>query len=83
VFRITQIKSSIGCIKKIKENLRSLGLGKINSFTEIEDLNVHLGKIKKVNHLILVNKIEKKPKKVVEKKEKTIKKKGLKNAWVK
>jgi len=52
--RITKIKSDIGGTVRQKRTIKALGLGKINSFVEVEATPQILGMVKKVNHLTLV-----------------------------
>lgn len=51
-YSIVQLKSSIGLRKEIKENLKSLGLKKINSKVEVPQNVFTDGLLKKVAHLV-------------------------------
>ena len=50
--KITQVKSSIGYVKKIIGTLRGLGLKKIQSTSILIETPEVLGMIKKVQHLV-------------------------------
>lgn len=54
--KITQIKSSIDRPLRQKRTLKALGLTKINSTKEVEESPAINGMIKKVEHLIKVEK---------------------------
>ncbi len=56
--KITKRKSSIGSTARQKATLTALGLGKINSSAEHEETDQIKGMIRKVNHLISVEKIK-------------------------
>ena len=58
--KITQIKSTIGRNKKQKKNLLSLGLRKIGNSKSIILNKSTEGLIKKINHLINIEKVWKK-----------------------
>ena len=58
--KITQIKSTIGRNKKQKKNLLSLGLRKIGNSKSIILNKSTEGLIKKINHLIKIEKVWKK-----------------------
>ena len=55
--KITQIKSTIGRNKKQKKNLLSLGLRKIGNSKSIILNKSTEGLIKKINHLIKIEKV--------------------------
>ncbi|MGL4909242.1 MAG: 50S ribosomal protein L30 [Bacteroidales bacterium] len=55
--KIIQIRSQIGSTDSQKATLRSLRLGKINSSTEREENLVVEGMLKKVSHLVRVEKL--------------------------
>ncbi len=52
--KITQVKSAIGANPKQRDTLRTLGLGRIGKTHEIEDSPELRGKLRKVAHLIRV-----------------------------
>ena len=54
--KVTQIKSKIGANKTQKRTLEALGLTKIRKTVEHEDRPEILGMIKKVDHLVSVEK---------------------------
>jgi len=54
--KVTQVKSQIGRLKNQKRTLEALGLRKIGMTVEHEDTPNILGMIKKVSHLISVEK---------------------------
>jgi len=56
--KITQIKSTIGATQRQKDTLIALGLRKINSSSEHTENNQINGMIKKVHHLVTVEKIK-------------------------
>ena len=53
--KITQIRSTIGSLKRTKETMRALGLKKINQSVEHKVNPAILGMIKKVHHLIKIH----------------------------
>ena len=55
--KITQVKSSIGYVKKIIGTLRGLGLKKIQSTSILIETPEVLGMIKKVQHLVKTEKV--------------------------
>jgi large subunit ribosomal protein L30 len=55
--RIKQIRSKIGSTKRQKLTLEALGIKKMNYVVEHEENAQILGMIKKVNHLVSVEKI--------------------------
>ncbi|RZP24761.1 MAG: 50S ribosomal protein L30 [Candidatus Actinomarinales bacterium] len=57
--RITLMKSLIGEKEKTRETVSSLGLKKINSQTVREVDDSLLGMIRKINHLVHIEEIEK------------------------
>ena len=54
--KIRQVRSQIGCPARQKRTLEALGLGKINSSNELEPTPQVLGMVRKVNHLITLDK---------------------------
>jgi large subunit ribosomal protein L30 len=52
--RVTQVKSQIGETSRHRGTLRALGLGKIGRTAEHEDGPVLAGMLRKVNHLVKV-----------------------------
>ena len=54
--KVTQIKSSIGQNPHNRGTLRSLGLGRIGKTNELKDSPELQGKLRKVAHLIRVEK---------------------------
>ena len=56
--KVTLIKSSIGNRKNQKENLKGLGLKKINSSRILENTPSVRGMIQKVQHLVRIETIE-------------------------
>ncbi|MGL4364366.1 MAG: 50S ribosomal protein L30 [Bacteroidales bacterium] len=55
--RITQVRSQIGSTDTQKATLRSLCLGKINRYTDREESLVINGMIKKISHLVKVERL--------------------------
>lgn len=53
---ITQIKSAIDRHKKQKRTIRALGITKVNQSVELEETSQILGMIKKIQHLVKVEK---------------------------
>ena len=56
--KVTQIKSRIGQTVRQKRTLDALGLRKMNKTVEIEDSPQVLGMVKKVSHLVTVEKVK-------------------------
>lgn len=56
--RITQVKSKIGSPERQKRTLQALGLRKMNDAVEVEATPQILGMIRKVNHLVKVEKVK-------------------------
>ena len=56
--KVTQIKSTIGCLKDQIATMEALGLKKIRSVKIHEDNAVIRGMINKVKHLVSVEEIE-------------------------
>jgi large subunit ribosomal protein L30 len=54
--RITQVRSKIGQTARHRGTLRALGLGKIGRTAEHEEGPVLAGMLRKVNHLVKVEK---------------------------
>lgn len=55
--RITKIRSTIGQSERVERSMEALGLKKINSFNELSLTPQIEGIIRKVNHLVKVEKI--------------------------
>lgn len=55
--RVTLVKSVIGKPETQRKTITSLGLGKINSFVELEDTPQFRGQANKVSHLVKVEEI--------------------------
>ena len=55
--KVTLIRSKIGASKRQKRTVQALGLRKINSSAEHEANSVILGMVRKVQHLVKVEKI--------------------------
>jgi large subunit ribosomal protein L30 len=55
--KITQIRSTIGRIKKQKETIKALGIGKLNQSVIHKDTPQIRGMIEKVKHLVEVKEI--------------------------
>jgi large subunit ribosomal protein L30 len=53
---VTQVKSQIGQTQRHRGTLRALGLGKIGRSAEHEEGPVLAGMLRKVNHLVKVEK---------------------------
>ena len=56
--KVTLIKSSIGNRKNQKENLKGLGLKRINSSSTLENTPSVRGMLRKVQHLIQIEMLE-------------------------
>lgn len=54
--KITQVKSGIDRPERQKKTLRALGLTKLHDSREVEGTSQVLGMIRKVNHLVKVEK---------------------------
>ena len=54
--RVTQVRSQIGQTQRHRGTLRALGLGKIGRSAEHEEGPVLAGMLRKVNHLVKVEK---------------------------
>ena len=54
--KITQVKSKIGQSERHRGTLRALGLGKIGRSREHDESAVLAGMLRKVNHLVKVEK---------------------------
>ena len=52
--KVTQVKSSIGCVKGQIATLKGLGLNKVGRTSELEDTPAVRGMIRKVAHLVKV-----------------------------
>jgi large subunit ribosomal protein L30 len=55
--KITQVKSGIDRPERQKLTLKALGLNKMNASKEVEATPQILGMVKKVNHLVKVEKL--------------------------
>ena len=55
--KVTLIKSTTGQLKSIKDSVAALGLKKIRQSKSLEETPANLGQIKKVAHLVLVEKV--------------------------
>jgi len=55
--RIKQIRSVIGHPQRQKDTMRSLGLRRINMVVEKEEDSTTLGMIRKVSHLVSVERV--------------------------
>ncbi|MBN2890402.1 MAG: 50S ribosomal protein L30 [Bacteroidales bacterium] len=55
--KITLVKSKIGATKRQKRTVQALGLRKMNSSTELNATPQIVGMVRKVEHLIKVEKI--------------------------
>ena len=54
--KVTQVKSQIGNSQRHRGTLRALGLGRIGKTNELEEGPVLAGMLRKVNHLVKVEK---------------------------
>ena len=54
MIRIQQVKSTIGCTQRQRENLRGLGLRRIRSIVEREDTPATRGSVAKIPHLVRI-----------------------------
>ncbi len=55
--KVTLIKSTIGEVESVKATVRALGLRKIRQEATLEETPANMGQIKKVAHLVKVEKI--------------------------
>jgi large subunit ribosomal protein L30 len=55
--KITKIKSTIGQSTRVEKNMEALGLRKINSSNEFEETPQISGIVRKVRHLVKVDKL--------------------------
>ncbi len=55
--KITQIKSVIDRTERQKKTIQALGLKRINHSVELEATPAIVGMVKKVNHLVAVEKV--------------------------
>jgi large subunit ribosomal protein L30 len=55
--KITQIKSVIDRSERQKRTMQALGLTKISSSVEVEATPSIIGMVKKVNHLVAIEKV--------------------------
>jgi large subunit ribosomal protein L30 len=53
--KVTQVRSQIGQSEKHRGTLRALGLGRIGKTVEHEETQVLAGMLRKVNHLVRVD----------------------------
>ena len=56
--KVTLVKSVIGSTKRQKKTVQALGLNKISSSKEHEANSVILGMVRKVHHLVKIDKID-------------------------
>ncbi len=56
--RITQVRSKIGSPERQKRTLQALGLNKVNAVVEVEATPQIMGMIRKVTHLVKVEKVK-------------------------
>ncbi|MDH4225142.1 MAG: 50S ribosomal protein L30 [Deltaproteobacteria bacterium] len=54
MIKVKMVKSPIGSPKKMRENLKGLGLSHLNSIRELQDSPSVRGMIAKVSHLVKV-----------------------------
>lgn len=55
--KVKQVRSKIGCTERQKRTLEALGLKRLNSVVEHEATPQILGMVRKVNHLVVIEKI--------------------------
>ncbi len=55
--KITQIKSVIDRSERQKKTMQALGLNKISQSVEVEATSAIVGMVRKVNHLVAIEKI--------------------------
>ena len=55
--KVTLIKSTNGEVKSVKATVAALGLSKIRQSKTLEETPANLGQIKKVSHLVKVEKV--------------------------
>ncbi len=58
MIKVTLIRSSIGQVDSVKATLAALGLRKIRQFAVLEENPANLGQVRKVSHLVKVEKVE-------------------------
>ena len=56
--KITQVKSKNGTTKRQQDNLRSLGIRRINQTVEVEMTPVTEGQLAKIRHLVVVEEVD-------------------------
>ena len=56
--KITQVKSKNGTTKRQQDNLRSLGIRRINQTVEVEMTPVTEGHLAKIRHLVVVEEVK-------------------------
>ena len=56
--KITQVKSKNGTTKRQQDNLRSLGIRRINQTVEVEMTPVTEGQLAKIRHLVVVEEVK-------------------------
>ena len=56
--KITQVKSKNGTTKRQQDNLRSLGIRKIQQTVEVEKNRVTEGQLAKIRHLVEVEEVK-------------------------
>ena len=55
--KVTLVKSTIGEIQSVKATVAALGLKKIRQSVTLEETPANMGQIKKVSHLVKVEKV--------------------------
>jgi len=55
--KVTLVKSTIGQVDSVKATVKALGLNKIRSSNELDDVPVVKGMIAKVKHLVKVENV--------------------------
>ena len=55
--KITQVRSKNGTTKRQQDNLRSLGIRKINQTVVVEKTPVTEGQLAKIRHLVVVEEV--------------------------
>ena len=56
--KITQVRSKNGTTKRQQDNLRSLGIRRINQTVEVEMTPVTEGQLAKIRHLVVVEEVK-------------------------
>lgn len=55
--KITQVKSVIDRSERQKRTMQALGLTKMNQSVEVEATNAIIGMVRKVNHLVAIERV--------------------------